>query len=187
MRVDSHVEGLVGSLREHGVLFEDGLTDEEIAGVEATYGFRFPPDLKALLQHALPMSTGFPNWRDGPEASLRERLAWPAEGLYFDVEHNVFWMEEWGSRPQDLSKALEIAAREVAKAPTLIPVYGHRYIAVEPHLAGNPVLSVYQTDIIYYGSDLAHYFENEFLSPGRALPGYDAVRKIRFWSQIVEL
>ena len=30
-----------------------------------------------------------------------------------------------------------------------------------PHLNGNPVLSVYQTDIVYYGFDLDDYLRHE--------------------------
>jgi hypothetical protein len=32
----------------------------------------------------------------------------------------------------------------------------------EPHLPGNPVFSVHQTDIIVYGLDLYEYLHNEF-------------------------
>ena len=50
----------------------------------------------------------------------------------------------------------------------------------EPHLAGNPVLSVWQTDIIYYGFDLADYLRHEFRLRDRASEP-KAVRPIRFW------
>jgi hypothetical protein len=46
--------------------------------------------------------------------------------------------------------------------PRLMPIYGHRYIPCLPHEAGNPIFSVYQTDIIFYGFGLANYFQNEF-------------------------
>lgn len=42
------------------------------------------------------------------------------------------------------------------------PVYGHRYLPAGPVLAGHPVLSVHQTDVIYYGADLADYLSLEF-------------------------
>lgn len=183
---------LVALLREHGVLLANGLTDEEVARVERTFGFVFPPDLRALLQQALPISPDFPNWRDGSEASLRERLAWPAGSAGFDVEHNDFWIGEWGPRPENLDTAIGIAKREIAKAPTLIPIYSHRFIPEEPHLAGNPVFSVWQlTDTIYYGANLANYFENEFPRHSRHgrpqfyVPAYERIRKIRFWSPLV--
>jgi hypothetical protein len=86
-----------------------------------------------------------------------------------------------------LSSAIEVARRGIAKAPTLIPIFSHRYIPAEPHAVGNPVFSVYQTDIIYYGVDLTNYFTNEFSIPHRHdLPDYKSVRKIRFWSALVE-
>jgi hypothetical protein len=62
----------------------------------------------------------------------------------------------------------------------LIPIYGHRMMPDEPHLPGNPVFSVYQTDIIYYGYDLADYLRHEFHLPGRE-PWPERVRAIRFW------
>jgi hypothetical protein len=129
-------------LRAYEVTFEPGLTEAELAAVEERFAFRFPPDLQTLLQIALPTSRGFPNWRRDPEDDIRHWLAWPLHGIGFDVEHNGFWMTEWGDRPRNLSEAKEIARRAVAAAPALIPVYQHRFLPAEPHEAGNPVLSV---------------------------------------------
>jgi hypothetical protein len=39
----------------------------------------------------------------------------------------------------------------------------HRMMPAEPHLSGNPVFSVHQTDIIVYGKDLRDYLTHEFL------------------------
>jgi hypothetical protein len=50
----------------------------------------------------------------------------------------------------------------------------------EPNLAGNPVFSVHQTDIIYYGFDLADYLRHDFHIPGRE-PWPENIRQIRFW------
>jgi len=59
-----------------------------------------------------------------------------------------------------------------------------------PPAPGNPVFSVYQTDIIYYGGDLENYLCNEyhyyFGTPQYvALPSQ--IRSIEFWSWLVEL
>lgn len=162
-RVDEMtVARLFDELQQRGVMFVFGLASAEVAVVEDTYGFHFPPDLKAFLQYALPVAPGFPNWRDGPEADLRAKIDWPLDGMLFDIAHNAFWLDEWGRRPNQLEDGCVIARREVARAPVLIPVYGHRYLPAEPYLPGNPVLSVYQTDIIVYGNDLAAYFRHEF-------------------------
>ncbi len=70
----------------------------------------------------------------------------------------------------------------VAAAPTLIPLIGHRFLPSEPNEAGNPVFSVYQTDIIYYGANLEHYFNNEFRGWSASEDG--AYRQIPFWSDL---
>lgn len=82
--------------------------------------------------------------------------------MLFDIEHNSFWDPEWGPKPESADEAKVIATKAVGKAPGLIPVFSHRYLPAEPCEQGNPVLSVYQTDIIVYGADLPTYFAHEF-------------------------
>ncbi len=166
------------------VAFESGLTDEEVGQVEQTYGFRFPPDLREFLQNALPTSDGFPNWRAGLDGSPGPWMDGPKDGILFDVEHNEFWPSEWGARPHSLTLAKEIAARFIDAAPRLIPVFAHRMLPSAPHRAGNPVFSVHQTDLIYYGFDLEDYLRHEFQLPGRR-PWPDSLPFIEFWSSLL--
>jgi hypothetical protein len=165
---------------DHRVEFDAGLTNEEVQACEHRFGFRFPPDLRQFLQTALPSGPQFPDWRSGDERALREWLDQPRQGVLFDVEHNGFWLDEWGERPESLDDAAAIASDQVLSAPRLIPICSHRMMPDEPHLAGNPVLSVWQTDIIYYGFDLADYLRHEFRLRDRASEP-KAVRPIRFW------
>jgi hypothetical protein len=44
----------------------------------------------------------------------------------------------------------------------MVPVYGHRYLPAGRGTFGHPVLSIYQTDIIVYGTDLADYIHQDF-------------------------
>jgi hypothetical protein len=175
--------------QNHNVIFENGLSDPEVETIERSYGFTFPPDLRLLLQTALPVSDDFPNWRADPYTpiiksiahfTLMDRFNWPYEGIRFDIEHANYWKGEWGKRPSSLEKAFEVAREHISQVPTLIPIFAHRYIPDDPLLPDNPVFSVYQTDIIYYGSDLPSYLAAEFEVPNP----YPAVepRKIKFWS-----
>jgi hypothetical protein len=66
--------------------------------------------------------------------------------------------------------------------PPLVPLYGHRYLPTVPSYTGNPVLSVMQTDIIYYGNDLLDWFDYEF----RRQSVEREPRKVPFWSWFVE-
>ena len=101
---------LVSTLVESGVEFETGLTDTEIEATEVLYGFRFPPDLRAFLHAGLPHGSNFPNWRDDDEGALREWLDLPRRGILFDIEHNGFWLNEWGPQPHTLGDARESQA-----------------------------------------------------------------------------
>jgi hypothetical protein len=184
------VEQLRGSGYQFGLItadspvyrveFDAGLTDAEVAAVESRYGFRFPPDLRGFLQTALPKGPRFPDWRSGDEAAVRDWLDIPRQGVLFDIESNGFWLEVWGPRPASVGEASGRAEELLSAAPRLIPIYGHRMMPDEPHLPGNPVFSVHQTDIIHYGFDLADYFRHEFHLPGRQ-PWPEDVRPIRFW------
>ncbi|MFZ5439189.1 MAG: hypothetical protein ACOZQL_04230 [Myxococcota bacterium] len=61
-----------------------------------------------------------------------------------------------------MNEALSRARTLLAHAPKLVPVFGHRFLVTEPLRAGNPVLSVYQSDIIVYGNSLADDLAHEF-------------------------
>jgi hypothetical protein len=177
---NAHWLNVIALLKAVGVEFDRGLTDREVEVAETKFNFRFPPELRAFLQTALPTGNSFPNWRSGDETKIRERLDWPLHGCLFDVEHNGFWLPEWEPRPELLADALKIATAKVKEAPKLIPIYSHRYIPEEPHESGNPIFSVHQMDIIYYGFDLDDYLRHEFNLPDRKeWPA--KVHPIEFW------
>lgn len=152
--------------------FEPGLTDIEFVRIEREYGFEFADDHRAFLAAGLPVnvppeegqtwSSPWPEWRSGDLDSLRRQLSWPVEGVLLSVEHNRFWYEGWGERPIDGTAALATARRHLVEVPVLVPVYAHRYLPAGRGTFGHPVLSLWQTDIIYYGLDLADYMHQEF-------------------------
>jgi len=98
----------------------------------------------------------------------------------FDVERNDFWLPEWGPRPVRIEDARSIVEERAGQAPRLIPINRHRMMLDRPYTAGNPIFSVYQTDIIYYGFDLDDYFRHEFNLPDRK-PWPSEVRAVEFW------
>ena len=179
----SYLDTFVRTLTDRGITFACGLNDSDISAAEDCWSFKFPPDLRQLLQHALPISDGFPDWRSPDSDGLRRTIEWPLDGMCFDIEHDDFWMDDWDARPDTLVAAKAIAKRAVQNAPFLIPVYSHRYLPADPCAAGNPVFSVYQTDIIFYGFDLAAYLDAEFNVPN-PFPVPTAPRAIEFWREI---
>lgn len=182
MATNVHTHQLLRELRGKGIRVGPGLTSSELERAEERVGSPFPPDLVDLLATGLLVGERFPNWR-ALDSALDAQLRWPLEGICFDIEHNAFWLDGWGQRPDHLQDAVAVAVERLAHAPTLIPLYGHRYLPAEPSSAGNPVFSVYQTDIIVYGADLASYFATEFEFPAPAW-AQTSPRRIRFWSDL---
>lgn len=178
-----------------------GLTDEEFDRIEREYGVEFADDHRAFLAAGLPINTPFekeegvfhawerpwPEWRDGDPDSIRQRLNWPVEGVLFDVEHNAYWHDSWGERPAGLAEALETAGRRLAEVPGLVPIYGHRFLPGGRGTFGHPVLSMWQTDIIYYGMNLVDYIHQEFGGPGldRMDERWQPEATIDFWKDLL--
>ena len=156
-----------------------GYSASELDAAQERYNLKFPPDLIELLLEKRPVH-GY-DWR-GKDERIEAMLKWPFELLEFDLENNWLWWPEWGDRPANPEDRAAVLRGELAKAPKLIPLISHRFIPEEPCEAGNPVFSMYGEDTIYYGANLAEYFENEFNS--RYVIG--PTRRIRFWSDLVD-
>jgi hypothetical protein len=172
----------VALLRENGVSLAEGLSSQELAEIERRFDFAFGEDHAALLRLAIPVGTGWPDWR-GPDENLREHLAEPVEGLIFDVELNGFWPRSWGPRPDIEAQAISEARRQLRRWPKLVPVFGHRYTPAAPSPSGAPVFSVHQTDVIYYGTDLHDYLQREFGRNDRT-PVEAVAHPIESWSSL---
>jgi hypothetical protein len=169
---------LIQLLRGASLEFEPGLSDHEVDRIQDIFGFHFPTDLRSFLQTAVPFWNS-PRWHSASEIDIWSWLDEPMRGLLFDVEHSEFWLPEWGERPADLPDALMIARARIGAAPKLIPILGHRYMPAKPYDPGNPVFSVHQADIIYYGFDLEDYLRHEFNLPRKDWPA--EVKQIEFW------
>lgn len=185
------LDDIIALMEKAGTVFHPGLSASELQVVEEMWQLHFPPDLRALLQRALPVSDGWYDWRTYPNEAIAHAILWPEEGILFDIEHNAFWPGEWGSKPANKQEAFSIARKHIREAPKLIPLTGHRYLPSEPCESGNPVFSVHQTDIIYYGDHLFEYLANEysyyFHGLGATHQLSQSVKDIRFWSWMVFL
>lgn len=182
---DNPWEATVAFLHAAGVKFSRGLVAKEFDRIEAFLGVSFPSDLRGFLSCGMPKGRRWPNWRRVKSKRMAGALSWPADGMCFDVRNNGFWLPEWGGRPSSDEEACEVARAACSRAPLLLPVYGHRYLPAFPCDEGYPVLSVYQTDIIYYGPNLERYFRAEF-EEGWSAQGLDTIQRIPFWSDVME-
>lgn len=163
-----------------GARWLDPLPDEEINAIEQQWEIRFPPDYRLLFKmlHATnkrfayadcpgEYSVGlFYNWRTAP-SSIQWAYEHILHGFAFDTIYNTrrFWRSEWGAVPLTEEEARERLKPIVGAAPRLIPLYLHRYLLAEPCLAGNPVFSIWQSDIIVIAPDLRTYVLREWGHP----------------------
>lgn len=162
--------------------FVSGYTDREFDDIRQRWKVRFPPDLMDIYRKRRSVIEGGFDWIRTPRDEIQAMFDWPLEGMLFDVENNVFWLNAWGEKPASKSAREEIVRAAIAAAPRLIPVHGHRYIPETPYARGNPVFSVYQTDIIIYGPNLDLYIARELHKPARAV----GARRIPFWTKFTD-
>ncbi|MBX7223501.1 MAG: SMI1/KNR4 family protein [Blastocatellia bacterium] len=181
---EAHCLTVFKTFQQQGITLAAGLSESQFTEIETRFGFRFPPDLRLFLSVAVPVGDDFPNWHHLHPRQHYRFFRWPAQGMYFDIFHNTFWLAEWGAKPTRLKAALRMAGHHLKAAPFLIPVFSHRYLPAEPCEAGNPVFSVYQTDVVHYGFDLPDYFENEFGIPN-PFPKPESAKPVRFWDRIM--
>jgi hypothetical protein len=179
-------------LKEKGIHFDRGLTNSEITEIETLFGINFPLDLKLFLQTGFPISKDFANWRlaltdDTEKKNITNLLNWPLDGMLFDIDNNSFWVKDWGTKPESQEEQHRIAEKNYLLYPKLIPIYSHRFIPSRPLEVDNPIISVYQMDIIYYGYDLLSYFEHEFeIELPETYTPPEQPKKIEFWDLVIE-
>ncbi len=176
-----------GKLKEHGIRFLKGMTQEDIFKIQEIYGIILPKSLIDFYGQGIPYiddeHNSFPNWTDYSQNNIlkiKERIEAPIKWLSLAVKDG-FWLPCWGSPDNKSEHFRKIAAN----APKLIPIYSHRYIPMIADSDDPPVISTVGSDIIYYGSNLQEYLNNEFLNDGCLTLSNKKVY-IPFWSEIID-
>ncbi len=177
---------IIKKLKAKGVVFEPGLKDKDLKEIEYRYNIHFPEELKRLFTYALPISEGFYNWRDfSPEnvGLINFAIETPYLGIKGNIEE-ILWNNQWGREPENMIVRNDIILSKMQNAPKLIPLYKHRYLS-GLYDYDNPVFSICDADIIYYGRNLAEYFDREFSNKIYSVIPYDEVKFVDFWSDLI--
>ena len=181
-------EEIIRKLKQAGVSFAEGLSVDEIRSIEGFYEIHFPRELILFYQEALPVSEGFYDWKNFSEANvkmIRERIRRPKRDLLDEDEmKDMEWKEVWGEEPTSQAEKEALLMRKINNAPTLVPVFKHRYIANQ-YKEDNPVLSIYGSDMIYYGENLSQYLLIEFGLKGQDDIDYKTIQSVDFWSDFI--
>jgi len=162
-----------------------GYRQSELDEIQRRWALRFPPDLIEQLLRRRPLVAGGFDWLETSDTEIESMLRWPMEGFAFDVLENGLWWPEWGAKPPEASAQIERLRQIIGKAPKLIPLFGHRYLPETPFEPGNPVFSVYQSDVIHYGASIADWIEQEERGPPNKMDQCAPLREIPFWSLAV--
>lgn len=178
------------ALTEIGGNDANGLSNAQLGELEGAVGEQLPFELGLLLIMGVPDGESWWHWAD-PAADVAQWTDQMRSGVLFDVQHNDTWLDSWGVRPDDGATALDVATAAFDSAPPLLPIMGHRAMPLtvardEESTAANPVLSIVQTDVITYGTDLAAWLHREFEVPLPMWPE-TARRWFPFWSEFAEL
>ena len=184
---ERYLRSALAELERSGTELGPGLDPQALERAEAAFGCRFPPELRLLLQTAVPQGDRWVDWRRDPVEIAEAADAHIVGAFEFDILGGKYWCDAFGPRPDDLEEAVDTAVAVVRTWPRLIPVFAHRFLPSRPEEPGNPVLSVWQpVDSIVYGNDLADYLHREF---GISRPDWarEAPREVPFWSQALEL
>ena len=183
---------IIDQLINKGIQFAKGLTEAEFQRIEEIYNVRFPGSLRRFYSLGLPDSedpddmAGFPRWTDFSAANIakiKERIQAPIHWVCGYIKRG-FWIPNWGKRPKSTNEAIKQFMEIAMKAPRLIPIYSHRYMPQLDGVENPPVISTVGIDIIYYGSDLHEYLQNEFQRDGDFLVPQNCVY-IPFWGDII--
>ena len=161
-----------------------GMTEKGISYAEEFYDITFPKNYKEMLMNFVPVSNGFYNWNDYSKENvnlIKNMLELPYEDIIFDIRENDFWLEQIGEYSNDVEARIKIFNNYKNNIPKIIPIYSHRYVISDNNVE-YPVISIHQTDVIYYGANLLEYFENEF----NKTYNISKINKISFWSDIIE-
>lgn len=158
------------------------LSDSQIAEIEWTLQISFPREYKTLLSKFVPIWQRFIDWADRNNSKVYNMLNWLFEGILFDVENNGFRYKDWWDKPEDVNIKIDKAKYMLKLVKPLIPIYWHRYLW---QIDWWPVISVHQTDIIYYWVDLEDYIDNEF-GAKKGVKDHGLIKsEIPFWSSLV--
>jgi len=166
---------------------KQGLTNQQLADLEGVLGVTLPFEVGMLLVMGVPDDMQWWHWNN-PVGDWSGWKASLVDGLLFDVEFNGLWVDGWG-QVNDTSDRLELERTAFEPAPPLFPLWGHRAIPLsvardETSSDFNPVLSVVQSDVIVYGTDLAAWLHGEFDVPLPMWP-VTADRWFPFWSELI--
>lgn len=186
--VSREFDQIIYQMEQQGICFLKNVTSEQLDQAQERYGICFPEKLRRFYRMGMPVSKGFVRWlEESPEyvETVQKKLKAPIRMLLDAVEQEEFWPASWGERPLEGEQLHNKALDKLNQAAVLVPVYSHRYMPCLEGTGDAPILSVYGSDLIYYGSDLKNWLQIEFCSLPRQTIFESELPPIPIWQDLI--
>lgn len=191
MDILNNTDKLINELRKKDIQFAPGLTEERLREIETKLNGILPDDLRQLLSKGVPIAIGgdydkFPRWDLDINDIVANSRAFVIDALQFDIKENGYWCDIFDDKPDSDESAVQNATGFVKSLPSLVPVFGHRFVISGQKFS--PVISYSgPLDTIIYAENIAEYFHIEF-----GIPNYRALIQPNDhintpWSKILSL
>ncbi|HEL2041345.1 hypothetical protein J5581_11380 [Streptococcus suis] len=160
------------------------LSVNDFLTIEKIYKIKLPKEFKEVYSNVRYHSGQLYDWGDFSEENvnkIKRLIKAVKDDLYENID-DIEWSNDWGEEPQNIDVKRKIIEKKIEDAPNLIPISGHRYIAAMDELEKAPVVSIVDTDIIYYSFDLNGFFS------GKKIPKETLIANlpyIPFWTDIM--
>lgn len=182
-------ELMIERLKGVGVKFTEGLTEEEFVKIEEIYGFTFPREIKSFFSCGLPVSGGFYNWRNFSDENIEYIKSFDKkieEAFLFDIQNNnlLDYFKELTADVKNDEDKKKVVLEYLHQSKKLIPFLSHRCFF--DGMDNMPIVSFWQpTDVIYYGSSLENYLENEFFEKKPIIAVDERMKETGIWYYLI--
>jgi hypothetical protein len=148
-------KGIYGFQLQQGSKWQPGLSDKELQEFEKTIGFSFPAPLwnfYKTMNGLTKLGVNLYGSSGTPQAFRPVFYSYP-DNLQL-IQEQIDWIYEATSVKKEDLEGLVVSR--------IFPVFQHRFMLIDN--PGNPILSMYADDIIYYAENLSKLLANEIFA-----------------------
>ena len=158
--------------------------DRTFRKIEKIYSVYLPNEFKKVYGNMEELPENWYDWSDFSSQNVKilsNYIQVIKKNIAEEIEY-IDWSDDWGEVPNNLELTKREILSRLTNSPTLLPIFGHRYI-VSYNTPISPVFSVVGSDIIYYSKSLTDYWHGITIS--REINLSD-LPKIPSWSDIAQ-
>ena len=191
-----------GPYWQRGTRWSGGLSESYVAAVETSIRSEFSQEYREFLRtlhttdrplHRRLHRHGetpqvidvpsFTNWTTDLQATYLS-IESTRETIARSVADTNSWHPKWGVRPEEATSRKSVIRDLIDAAPTLVPVFGHRYLVTG---VKSYILSVVGSEIIIFADNFRQYLLNELATVlGVPIDVPSKTPSIPFWSDLIE-